>query len=61
MSETRDLFAAVAADFGARVHGTFDWSAESPCEGWSARDVVVQVIKMFRSVTAWANGPVVLR
>jgi hypothetical protein len=56
VSEPGDLFAAVAADFSARVHGTSDWSAESPCEGWSARDLVVHVITMFRSVTAWANG-----
>ena len=56
MSEPGDLFAAVAADFSARVHGTSDWSAESPCEGWSARDLVVHVITMFRSVKAWANG-----
>ena len=44
MSETLDRYTSLAVDFDARVHGATDWSATSPCEGWSARDVVAHII-----------------
>lgn len=56
MSETLDRYSSLAADFGARVHGTTDWSATSPCEGWKARDVVAHIVNGHRGLIAGANG-----
>src|SRR5699024_257252 len=33
-----------AAPFTAEVEAVADWDAPSPCEGWSARDVLAHVI-----------------
>ena len=45
MSETADRFRRLAADFTATVDAVPDerWDDPSPCEGWSARDVVRHV------------------
>lgn len=48
MSETLDRYTSLAADFNDRVHGTTDWSAAAPCEGWTARDVVTHIISGHR-------------
>jgi uncharacterized protein (TIGR03086 family) len=56
MSETLERYSSLASDFGARVHGTKDWSASSPCEGWSARDVAAHVINGHRRMIASASG-----
>jgi uncharacterized protein (TIGR03086 family) len=42
-----------AADrFTATVQGTTDWSAATPCEGWSAADVVAHVVDTERDFLA---------
>jgi uncharacterized protein (TIGR03086 family) len=39
-----NFFDTAADRFTATVEGTADWSATSPCEGWSAADVVDHVV-----------------
>jgi uncharacterized protein (TIGR03086 family) len=58
MSEVADRYARVAAEFTARVQGCSpaDWSAASPCEGWSARDVVAHVVTGHRRALAVMSG-----
>ncbi len=45
MSEIADRYERLAADFAAAVAAVPDdrWSSPSPCEGWTARDVVEHV------------------
>lgn len=45
MTDIADRFRRVAAGFTARVEAVPDdrWSSPSPCEGWTARDVVGHV------------------
>lgn len=40
-------FEAVAAGFSAEVHRVHDWSAATPCEGWSARDIVNHLLTWY--------------
>ena len=40
-----DRHAAVAGDFGRLVARTPDWSAPSPVDGWTARDVVRHLLE----------------
>ena len=35
----------IADGFTQRVHGTHDWSAPAPVEGWAARDVVAHLVE----------------
>ena len=56
MTDISDRFDNLASDFDARVQGTTDWSATSPCEGWTARDVAVHVTNNFLGLVAGANG-----
>jgi uncharacterized protein (TIGR03086 family) len=42
-----DRHAAVAGDFGRLVARTPDWSAPSPVDGWTARDVVAHLVEWF--------------
>lgn len=46
MSETADRYRRLAAGFTDRVESVPDdrWSSPSPCEGWSARDLVGHLI-----------------
>jgi uncharacterized protein (TIGR03086 family) len=50
MSEVFDRYRALADDFSARVNtvSAADWSNQSPCEEWKARDVVAHVIGVHR-------------
>jgi uncharacterized protein (TIGR03086 family) len=45
MSEVADRYARLADEFAATIAAVPDarWSATSPCEGWTARDVVQHV------------------
>jgi uncharacterized protein (TIGR03086 family) len=54
MTQTQDNYRVVSAGFDAtlRAVGPDQWSAASPCEGWSARDVVAHVVDGHRSVVA---------
>lgn len=42
-----ERFEAVAAGFSAEVHRVHDWSAATPCEGWSARDIVNHLLTWY--------------
>ncbi len=42
-----DRHAMVAGDFGRLVAQTADWSAPSPVDGWTARDVVAHLVDWF--------------
>jgi uncharacterized protein (TIGR03086 family) len=42
----------IADDFTRRVHGTQDWSAAAPVEGWAARDVVAHLVDWLPSFVA---------
>lgn len=39
--------AAVAGGFGRLVDGTSDWSAPTPVDGWTARDIVAHLVEWF--------------
>lgn len=58
MSEVSRLYATVAAGFSARVEGVAgdQWSDPSPCQGWTARDVVSHVVETHRRVIAVTEG-----
>ncbi|MGH3685759.1 MAG: TIGR03086 family metal-binding protein [Pseudonocardiaceae bacterium] len=58
MSEVLDRYRTLADDFSARVNTVpaADWSNQSPCEGWQARDVVAHVIEGHRRFLATLDG-----
>lgn len=58
MSEVQDRYRVVAEGFGAAVTAADPdkWRAESPCEGWKARDVVAHVVEGHRGVIASVTG-----
>ena len=47
-----DRHAAVAGEFSRLVAGTSDWSAPTPVEGWTARDVVDHLVTWLRDFLA---------
>ena len=59
MSETRtlDVFTAAAGPWAAVLRAVPDWSAPTPCEGWSARDVVEHVVATEREFFAGRGFP----
>lgn len=42
-----DRHRAIAADFAAEADAVTDWSAPSPVDGWTARDVVAHLVDWF--------------
>ena len=58
MSEAVDRYTRLADQFGARVEAAADdaWSNPSPCEGWTARDVVAHVVNGQRRIAAGLTG-----
>ena len=58
MSEAIDRYELVAAGFDQRVKAVpaDKWDAPSPCEDWTARDVVAHVVRNHRFLAASANG-----
>jgi uncharacterized protein (TIGR03086 family) len=58
MSDVSARYATIAAGFTARVQGCpgDKWDAPSPCERWTARDVVAHVIHVHRRVAASLDG-----
>jgi uncharacterized protein (TIGR03086 family) len=58
MSEMTERFESAAAGFDKRVQAVPQdkWSAQSPCEDWTARDVVGHVVRNYRSIAAEATG-----
>ncbi|MGI5347123.1 TIGR03086 family metal-binding protein [Streptomyces sp. CA-250714] len=55
---TADRYARLADAFLARVRATPTdrWDAGSPCQGWTARDVVAHVINGHRGILAAIHG-----
>lgn len=63
MSETAERYRRNAADFTAKVASVPPdrWSNPSPCEGWTARDVVAHVVQsetMFFGFIGQEVGPI---
>lgn len=58
MTNIQDQYAAVAGGFDARVRATEPdkWDADSPCEGWKARDIVAHVVANHRGLIANVRG-----
>ena len=58
MSEVQDKYRLVSNGFDAAVEAvTADqWGAQSPCEQWTARDVVAHVVQNHRGVIASVRG-----
>src|SRR5580704_10423162 len=58
MSEAIDRYQNVATGFDRRVRAVpaDKWDAPTPCEGWTARDVVAHVVGSHRSMAAAATG-----
>ena len=58
MSENTRSYLHALYGFDATVNrvGTQDWDSASPCEGWSARDVLSHNIGMCQMITGIAHG-----
>jgi uncharacterized protein (TIGR03086 family) len=58
MSDSIDRYELVADGFDRRVRATPSekWGVPSPCEAWTARDVVAHVVRNHRSMAAAATG-----
>ncbi|SDI95968.1 TIGR03086 family metal-binding protein [Nonomuraea jiangxiensis] len=58
MSEIAERFDRLAGAFQARIEATpaDRWDRVSPCEGWTARDVVAHVINGHRGIIAAVRG-----
>ena len=58
MSEAIDRYEMVATGFDRVVQEvpSDGWSSQSPCEGWTARDVVAHVVRNHRAMAAAATG-----
>jgi uncharacterized protein (TIGR03086 family) len=58
MTDVDDRYRQVSEGFGAAVQAASagDWQAQSPCEGWTARDVVAHVVEGHRGVVAGLRG-----
>lgn len=54
---TLDVFTAAATPWTAVVHAVPDWDAPTPCEGWSARDLVGHVVGTEREFLAGRGHP----
>jgi uncharacterized protein (TIGR03086 family) len=58
VSEAIERYERTADGFDQRVSAVpaDKWDAPSPCEGWTARDVVGHVVRNYRSLAATATG-----
>ena len=58
MSDVQDSYRLVSSGFGAAVRAVTpdQWGAQSPCEQWTARDVVAHVVENHRGVIASVRG-----
>lgn len=54
---TLDVFTAAATPWTAVVHAVTDWEAPTPCEGWTARDLVGHVVGTEREFFAERGHP----
>ena len=58
MSEIQDRYRLVSRGFSAAVGAVApdEWGTQSPCEQWTARDVVAHVVQGHRGVVAGVRG-----
>jgi uncharacterized protein (TIGR03086 family) len=58
MTEVQDRYRLVSSGFGAVVGavGPGGWDDQTPCEGWSARDVVAHIVTGHRRIIANVKG-----
>ncbi|CAM01144.1 TIGR03086 family metal-binding protein [Saccharopolyspora erythraea] len=62
MSDISERYRALAAEFTRRVAAVpaGSWENPSPCEGWTARDVLRHVVEVHRDMPSWAGLSVTL-
>jgi uncharacterized protein (TIGR03086 family) len=58
MTQVQDNYRVVSSGFDAAVEavGPDDWEAQTPCEKWTARDVVAHVVEGHRSIIDRVRG-----
>ena len=58
MAQVQDRYRLVSSGFDAAVRavGPDKWEAQSPCEQWTARDLVAHVVEGHRSLIAGIRG-----
>ena len=58
MTDVQDTYRVVASGFGAAVEAVTpdQWGAQSPCEEWTARDLLAHVVENHRGVIASVRG-----
>src|ERR1700683_2169829 len=58
MSDVQDRYRLVSSGFDATVRAVSpdQWEAQSPCEEWTARDLVARVVENHRGVIASLRG-----
>jgi uncharacterized protein (TIGR03086 family) len=58
MSDVQDRYRVVSGGFDVTVKAVTpdQWAAASPCEGWTARDIVTHVVENHRGVIASVRG-----
>ncbi len=58
MSDVRESYGIVSRGFGDRVRAVTpgQWEAATPCEGWTARDLLTHVVQNHRGVIAGVRG-----
>jgi uncharacterized protein (TIGR03086 family) len=58
MSDVQNDYRLVASGFGAAVRAVTpdQWGAQSPCEKWTARDLVAHLVENHRGVIASVRG-----
>jgi uncharacterized protein (TIGR03083 family) len=54
MTDVQDSYRVVSSGFGAAVKAVApdQWGAQSPCEQWTARDLLAHVVENHRGVIA---------
>jgi uncharacterized protein (TIGR03086 family) len=58
MTDVQDSYRVVSSGFGAAVKAVApdQWGAQSPCEQWTARDLLAHVVENHRGVIARVRG-----
>ena len=58
MSDVHESYGIVSRGFDARVRAVTpsQWEAETPCQGWTARDLLTHVVQNHRGVIASVRG-----
>lgn len=49
-------YRAIAADYLARVEGVAAWDVATPCDGWTARDLVAHSVNVHRRMLVRLDG-----